>query len=388
MSGRAQALARSPWVVPLALAGGWLAGTLAAGLLVGVLALAGLGGDLTPASALAASLAVAGGLVGAALVATPASGRLEALGLRPVGPTAGLAWAALAVLVVGAFAFLLTQLVDVRDALALPEELDSTSWLEKELGADDDTATPRLTLGVAVSALAHVVIVAPAAELVLRGFVLSGLARRPGLWLAVPVSTILYTGPLAYAAGSGEGALASLGLVLGLVLCGLYWATGSLYPGIGVSALALGTVFGSALGWGLGEALGLAACCAAAALALTWLAARRERVASEAGQVSSELIGAMLVIAVIVGVVASSGIGARIADGVSEQVCDVLGESCATEPEERPRRARDTDDDGLSDRRERRLGTRPARADSDFDGVSDGHEVRRGTNPLGNGRRL
>jgi membrane protease YdiL (CAAX protease family) len=388
MAARVHALARSPWVVPLTLAAGWLAGTLVAGLLVGLLAIAGLGGDLTPASALVASLAVACGLVGAALMATPAPGRLQALGLRPVRPAAGLAWAALAVLVVGAFAFLLTQLVDIRDTLALPEELDSTTWFEKELGAADDTESPGLTLGVAVSALAHVVIVAVAAELVLRGFVLSALAKRPGLWLAVPVSAFLYGAPMAYAAGAGEEALAPLALVVGLALCGLYWATGSLYPGIGVSALALGTLFGSALGWDLGEALGLAAACAAAALLLPWLAARRERIVGEAGQITTEMMGVMLVIAGIVGVVATSGIGERIAAGVRDQVCDVLGESCAREPEARPARTRDSDDDGLTDRRERRLGTRPARSDTDYDGVADGEEVRRGTDPRKGDRRL
>jgi hypothetical protein len=270
----------------------------------------------------------------------------------------------------------------------LPEELDSTTWLEKKLGVEEDNETPRLTPAVAVSALAHVVIVAPAAELVLRGFVLSALARRPGAWLAVPVSTLLYAGPVAYAAGSGDGAVVPLALVLGLSLCGQYWATGSLYPGIGVSALGLGVLFGSALGWTLVGAFGLAVVCAAAALALAWLVARRDRLAGEAGQVTSELIGVMLVTAAIVGVIAGSGIGKRIADGVRDQVCDVLGESCATEPRARPARTRDSDDDGLTDRREGRLGTRPARSDSDYDGVSDGDEVRRGTNPPSGRRRL
>jgi Bacterial TSP3 repeat len=218
--------------------------------------------------------------------------------------------------------------------------------------------------------------------------VLAQLERRPGLWLALPVSALLQVGPVAHAAGSGAGTLVPLAVVLGLVLCALYLGTGSLYPGICISALALGALFGSALGWTLAEALALAVACAAAALTLAWLTARRGALAGQAGQVTSELIGAMLVIAVIVGVIASSGIGARIADGVQDQVCDVLGDSCASEPRARPSRTRDSDDDGLTDRRERRLGTRPARSDSDYDGVPDGDEVRRGTNPLAGGRRL
>jgi membrane protease YdiL (CAAX protease family) len=388
MAVRAEALARSPWAVPVTLLAGWLAGLVAAGLLLAVLAVAGLGGDLTPASALLASAAVAGGMVGAVLVLTPPPGRLHALGLCSPGVATGLLWAALAALVLGAFAFLWMQLVDVAGALALPEELDTTTPLEKQLGVDDDTGTIELSLAVAVSALAHVVIPAVAAELVLRGYVLSQLERRPGLWLALPVSALLQVGPVAHAAGSGAGPLVPLAVALGLVLCALYLGTGSLYPGIGISALALGVLFGSALGWTLAEALALAAACSAAALALASLAARRGALAGQAGQVTTELIGTMLVIAVIVGAIASSGIGARVADGVRDQVCDVLGDSCASDPRARPARTRDSDDDGLTDRRERRLGTRPARSDSDYDGVPDGDEVRRGTNPLAGGRRL
>jgi membrane protease YdiL (CAAX protease family) len=388
MTVRAEALARSPWAVPVTLLAGWFAGLVAAGLLLALLAVAGLGGDLTPASALLVSAAVAGGMVAAVLVLTPPPGRLAALGMRSPGLASGLLWAALAALVLGAFAFLWTQLADVAGALALPEELDTTTPLEKQLGVDDDTGERELSLAVAVSALAHVAIPAAAAELVLRGYVLAQLERRPGLWLALPVSALLQVGPVAHAAGSGAGPLVPLAVVLGLVLCALYLGTGSLYPGIGISGLVLGVLFGSALGWTLSEALALAAACAGAALALAWLTARRGALAGQAGQVTSELIGAMLVIAVIVGVIASSGIGARIADGVRDQVCDVLGDSCATEPRARPARTRDSDDDGLSDRRERRLGTRPARSDSDYDGVPDGDEVRRGTNPLAGGRRL
>jgi membrane protease YdiL (CAAX protease family) len=389
MAVRPETLARSSWAVPVTLLAGWFAGFVAAGLLLAVLAVAGLGADLTPLSALAVSVAVAGGMVGAVLVLTPPTGRFHALGLHSPGVGAGLAWAALAALLLGAFAFLWTELFDVAGALALPEELDTTTPLEKQFGVDDDTGTVEFSTGVAVSALAHVVVPAVAAELVLRGFALPRLEERPGLWLALPVCVLLQAAPVAYAAGSGDGAIAAFAVGLGLVLCALYLATGSLYPGIGISALALGTLFGSALGWTLAGALALAAVYAAMALAVAWIAARRDRLVAEAGQVSSELLGTMLVIAVIVGVIAGSGIGAQIADGVRDQVCDVLGESCASQSKARPARAaRDTDDDGLTDRRERRLGTRPARSDSDFDGVADGEEVRRGSDPLGGRRRL
>lgn len=47
-----------------------------------------------------------------------------------------------------------------------------------------------------------------------------------------------------------------------------------------------------------------------------------------------------------------------------------------------PPRALDTDDDGLPDEEERRIGTDPTREDTDGDGYSDGVEVLAGTDPL------
>lgn len=45
-------------------------------------------------------------------------------------------------------------------------------------------------------------------------------------------------------------------------------------------------------------------------------------------------------------------------------------------------RALDSDGDGLSDRREQRLGTDPTNPDTDFDGLNDGDEIEAGTSPL------
>ncbi len=48
-----------------------------------------------------------------------------------------------------------------------------------------------------------------------------------------------------------------------------------------------------------------------------------------------------------------------------------------------PEATPDTDQDGLTDQRERELGTDPAKNDSDADGLFDGDEVLKyGTNPL------
>lgn len=53
------------------------------------------------------------------------------------------------------------------------------------------------------------------------------------------------------------------------------------------------------------------------------------------------------------------------------------------EPPEPPpeRRPKDTDGDGVPDRRERKAGTDPGNPDSDGDGLTDGHERRMGTDP-------
>ncbi len=107
-------------------------------------------------------------------------------------------------------------------------------------------------------------------------------------------------------------------------------------------------------------------------------ALRRER-----GQTTTEFMGMILVIAAMVGVIATSDIDGQIARNVSDQICRVLGDSCATKGDDsKVAKGRDGDRDGLSDREEKKRNTLPGRADTDGDGLIDGDEVRRGTNPL------
>lgn len=135
----------------------------------------------------------------------------------------------------------------------------------------------------------------------------------------------------------------------------------------------------------------------------------------ERGQTAAEYMGALLLVAVIVGAIFSSGIGAAIADGVNDAVCAIARQTCAdedlrdppyassdnadgrangTDPaaadtdgdglldgEDPVPTALDVDGDGLTDGEEVALGSDPVEADSDGDGTSDGEEFEQGTDP-------
>lgn len=274
------------WTVPAVLVGGWVAGSILA-VLVLVPFAAASGGDLSPAGAVAASIGLSTGLLGAvALLARRTAQPLHAhdFGLHGTSLGSAAAWGALCVAVVGAFAYFWAQVADLSQAFGVPEELGDTTPLSRGLGAGADSGRVDLSPGVATSALGRVVIAAVVAEVVLRGFALAALLRWGGAWLALPVSALLSAGPLAYAASGGEGAVAlvPVGFVAGLALCRLYLETDSLYPGAAVSALVLGVAFGQALEWSLAESGALAVVCSFAALAICVLAGsvldrRRER---------------------------------------------------------------------------------------------------------------
>jgi Bacterial TSP3 repeat len=98
-------------------------------------------------------------------------------------------------------------------------------------------------------------------------------------------------------------------------------------------------------------------------------------VRSERGQSTTELLGLLVVVVAILAALISSGIGGSIAGGIERALCRVIGgTSCSTEVR-RPA-PRDTDNDGVPDARERRLGLSPTSPDTDGDGLSDGRELR------------
>jgi hypothetical protein len=132
-------------------------------------------------------------------------------------------------------------------------------------------------------------------------------------------------------------------------------------------------------------------------------------VRQERGQTAAEYVGVLLLVALIIGAIVSSGVGAAIADGVNGAVCTIAQQACDDDslpdaPAADPDRAGtdpavdsdgdglvdgedpvpnglDIDGDGLTDGEEVALGSDPRSADSDGDGTPDGEEFARGTDP-------
>ena len=106
------------------------------------------------------------------------------------------------------------------------------------------------------------------------------------------------------------------------------------------------------------------------------------RVRSQAGQTAAELLGILLVVAVVIGAIATSPVPGAIACGTRSAVDAIAGAEVACAKAGKAAATHDADGDGITDADERARGTDPEQADSDGDGVDDGDEVRAGTDPL------
>lgn len=182
------------------------------------------------------------------------------LGLRTLSPELALRvlGAALAIFVV--VVALWALVVDMDAALSVPEQLSSR---ELEAFVDPDGAD---AVGLSANALALVLalgVVAPLGlEILLRGFVLPALSSWRGTLPAVAIVCVLGT-----VTANADGALLPCVIVLQLLLCALYLLTGSLLPGIALSAGASGVALGAAFGWTLPGVLAVSLACAALASA-------------------------------------------------------------------------------------------------------------------------
>ena len=109
------------------------------------------------------------------------------------------------------------------------------------------------------------------------------------------------------------------------------------------------------------------------------------RLRSELGQTAAELVGMLLLVAVIIGGLATSSIPGTVACGVRSAVDTIAGgsgsECGAADSDAGAAESPDADGDGVSDADERERGTDPRSADTDRDGVNDGEEARRGSDP-------
>ncbi len=136
------------------------------------------------------------------------------------------------------------------------------------------------------------------------------------------------------------------------------------------------------------ELVMIAAGALAGAWALPAVARLLARLRGTRGQSSAEYMGALLLVAVIIGALLASGIPGQIADrmtGNVDAIADGNGARTTSygddqrEPIVDP--TADDDGDGLTNEEEEALGTDPGEEDSDGDGMSDTEEFEHGTDP-------
>jgi membrane protease YdiL (CAAX protease family) len=220
-----------------------------------------------PAIVLMAALASAAGVVAVvaavARLTRPVTG--EQLGLRAPDdlPLALVATAAAAV-ALGVLAALWSVLGDPRGALAVPPELDTRSLTAQIYDLPLREPVP-FGPGLLASALAGCVLPVVAGEILLRGFAFPALSAWKGPVPAALIVSVLFGGLTSLA---GQPGVAVLSMLLGLVLCALYVATGSLLPGIALASAASACALGVACALPPAGIAALALGCSAIATAL------------------------------------------------------------------------------------------------------------------------
>jgi hypothetical protein len=186
------------------------------------------------------------------------------------------------------------------------------------------------------------------------------------------------------AAGAWQAAMAGIPSRRTIVLVG---AAG---PGAACAVASLVLSIAGSVGPGraLLELAMVAAGAAAGAWALPALARMLARLRGTRGQSSAESMGALLLVAVIIGALLASGLPTQIADRLSGNVDAIAGGNGArTHSNGDDHRSHvvdpdaDDDGDGLTNAEEEALGTDPGEADSDGDGMSDTEEFEHGTDP-------
>jgi uncharacterized protein len=233
-----------PWLGPLALVIGLVFGIVGGGIAVAALPHSVRGGELSPTATDVATVLQDLGFVAAAvlLAARIAPVRPRQFGL--IAPRS--LW--LAVVIVPLSLVLVYLLADLWFAAvhASGEEKE----LVKEIGGNGGT------IGV-LAASALVCVVAPICEETLfRGFIFRTLANWRGVWPAAIVTGILFG--LVHGVSAPAVDLVPLAM-LGVLLCWVYRATGSIYPGMVVHMANNALAFGSLENWGAGRIIALMA---------------------------------------------------------------------------------------------------------------------------------
>lgn len=222
------------WAAFAALLAGWLGGSVFGAIVYAIGGVRGAAADAPVGWQLLANLGFDACLLGAAIV-------FARLGGRVVPATFGLRrtrlWRALGWMVAGYVAYLVLSAIWLQ-ALGIQSQKDD---ITTRLVSDPRPAT---VAGLAVFA----VVVAPIVEeIFFRGFVFPAMRARLGVgWGAVATGAMF---GVVHAFGSPWGFLVPLAL-LGIVLCLLYWRTGSLLPSIALHSINNSVALSSALHWG------------------------------------------------------------------------------------------------------------------------------------------
>ena len=220
-----------------------------------------------PAIVLLAAVLSAGGIVavvaGVARLTRPVTG--EQLGLRaPDDLKRALALTAGAAVALGVLAAFWSLLGDPRGALDVPPELDTRSLTAQIYDLPLREPVP-FGPGLDASALAGCVLPVVAGEILLRGFAFPALSAWKGPVPAALIVAVLFGGLTSLA---GRPGLALLSMLLGLALCALYVATGSLLGGIALASAASACALGAACALPPAGVAVLALGCAGVAVAL------------------------------------------------------------------------------------------------------------------------
>lgn len=223
-----------PWTSVAALVSGLLASLIAGGVVSLVAAAAGASTKDPPAWVnIVATVLLDVSLVGAAIAFAAMAARPTPaqFGLRPTRVLR-----AVALVVAGYVAFIVIS--DVWVALL---DIRSKQHVIEDLGGDSGTAA---LLG---AAFVTTVIAPMAEETIFRGYIFTALRGWLGVAGAAVVTGLLF-GAI-HVTSSPIGYLLPLA-AFGVILCLVYWRTGSLYPCIALHALNNAIAFGTSEGWG------------------------------------------------------------------------------------------------------------------------------------------
>jgi membrane protease YdiL (CAAX protease family) len=231
----AAASAWKPWYAPLALLFGLVAAVVTGAVIVGIGHSSGASLTNPPPAVLDAATAaeelgfVVSAVFFASLIARP---RPAQFGLRRTG-----VFRAAALIAAGFICFLILTAVWA----SLLHASSSEAHLVKSIGGHSGS------VGVLAACLVTCVIAPICEEILFRGFIFRALRNWRGAGIAAVLTGVLFG---AVHVGSAPAVdLVPLGM-LGVILCGVYEATGSLYPCIALHALNNSVALGVDLKWG------------------------------------------------------------------------------------------------------------------------------------------